>query len=81
MQIVLRARKHLNPDTCTLRVMSLILAEILRRRTVKIDSLRSLVERRGGEDAVLAFLPALQVLFLLGKVEFHPKTDTIEFLS
>jgi len=78
---MLRARKHLNPNTCTLRVMTIILAEILRRRTVKLDSLRSLVERRGGDDAILAFMPALQVLFLLGKVEFHPKTDTIEFLG
>lgn len=74
------ARKHLDPNTCVLRVMTLILGELVRRRVAELDTLRQLVQRRSGDDALISFLPALEVLYLLGKIDFHPKTDTIELL-
>ena len=77
---MLQARKHLNPDTCTLRVMALALGELLRRRTVRFDDLRDFVMRRAGPDAELAFLPAIEVLFLLGRVEYREKTDSFEYV-
>lgn len=77
---MLRARKHLDPNTCTLRVVSLALGELLRRRTVRFDDLRNFVVRRAGPDAELAFLPAMEVLFLLGRVEYREKTDSFEYV-
>lgn len=77
---MLQPRKHLDPNTCTLRVMTLALGELLKRRTVGYDDLRASVVRRAGSDAELAFLPAIEVLFLLGRVEYHEKTDNFEYV-
>ena len=77
---VLRPRKHLDLDTCTLRVVAIVLAELTKRRVVRFDDLRNVVVRRAGEDAELSFLPALDVLFLLGRVDYLDKTDSFEFV-
>ncbi|WP_425462540.1 ABC-three component system middle component 8 [Martelella lutilitoris] len=77
---MLRAKKHIDPNTCTLRVITLVLGELLRRRTVTFDELRNFVVRRAGPDAELAFLPAMEVIFLLGRVEYREKTDSFEYV-
>lgn len=78
---MLRARKHLDPNTCTLRVMALILFELTRRRSVPFEDIRKLVIRIAGDDAALSLVPAIEVIFLLGRVQYHEKTDTFEYIS
>lgn len=78
---MLLPRKHLDPNTCTLRIVALALAELLKRRAVQYDDLRSTMVRRAGADAELAFLPAMEVLFLLGRVEYREKTDSFEYVQ
>jgi hypothetical protein len=41
--------------------------------------MRTVVIRRVGPDGELSFLPALNFLFLVGKVEYHLQNDTLEF--
>lgn len=78
---MLLPRKHLDPNTCTLRIASLVLAELLKRRAIRYDDLRNTMVRRAGADAELAFLPAMEVLFLLGRVEYREKTDSFEYVQ
>ena len=78
---MLLPRKHLDPNTCTLRIVALALAELLKRRAVKYDDLRSTMVRRAGADAELAFLPAMEVLFLLGRVEYRENTYSFEYVQ
>lgn len=76
---MLTPRKHLNLDVSVLRISALMLKELRRRGVVEFEPLRRLVVRRVGADGDLSFLPALSFLFLLGKVEYHVKNDTIEY--
>ncbi len=77
---MLTPRKHLDLDTSVLRVSGLLLREMQKKRSVvDFEMLRALVIRRVGTDGDLTFLPALDLLYLLGKVEYHLKNDTIEF--
>ena len=76
---MLTPRKHLNLDVSALRVASIMLRELRKRGVVEFERLRSIVVRRVGSDGELSFLPALSFLFLLGKVEYHLKNDTIEY--
>jgi ABC-3C biological conflict system middle component len=76
---MLTPRKHLNLDVSVLRISALMLRELRRRGVVEFEPLRKLVVRRVGADGELSFLPALGFLFLLGKVEYHLKNDTIEY--
>jgi hypothetical protein len=76
---MLTPKKHLNLDVSVLRVSSLMLRELHRHGVVEFEKLRGVVVRRVGPDGELAFLPALNFLFILGKVEYHVKNDTIEY--
>lgn len=76
---MLTPKKHLKMDTSVLRVFSLILRELQKRSVVEMDKLRAYIIRRVGPDGELAFMPAIDLLFLLGRVEYHLKNDTVEY--
>lgn len=75
---MLTPRKHMNLDVSVLRVSALMLREIKKRGVMEFEKLRRFVIRRVGQDGELAFLPALDLLYLLGRADFHLKNDTIE---
>jgi ABC-three component (ABC-3C) system Middle Component 8 len=78
---MLSPRKHLNLDVSVLRISAILLRELSKRGVVELERLRAIVVRRTGADGELSFLPALNFLYLLGKVEYHLKNDTVEFRS
>ena len=78
---MLTAEKHLDLDTSLVRVAAVILKELKRKGAVAFETLRKLIIRRVGEDGELMFLPALRFLFLLGRVEYHPKNDAVELVG
>jgi hypothetical protein len=72
-------QKHMNLDVSVLRVAALALREVKRRRVMEFSSLRSKIVRSVGSDADLVFLPALSLLYLLGRLEYHGKNDSLEY--
>jgi hypothetical protein len=76
---MLTPKKHLDLDVSVIRVTAILLRELRRRGSVEFEKLRDVVIRRVGRDGDLSFLPALSFLFLLGRVEYHLKNDTIEY--
>jgi hypothetical protein len=59
-------------------VALLLLMRIRKRRLEGYSVLRSYVKKAVAGGDVL-FLPALNLLFLLGLIEYRPKTDAIEY--
>jgi|SRR5580658_74258 hypothetical protein len=49
------------------------------RGVVELEKLRRVVIKRVGADGDLSFMPALSFLYLLGRLEYHLKNDTIEY--
>jgi hypothetical protein len=76
---MLTPRKHLNLHVSVLRVSSIMLRELAKRGVIELERMRAIIVRRTGPDGELSFLPALGFLYLLGKVEYHLKNDTIEY--
>ncbi len=76
---MLTPKKHLDLDASLLRVSSIMLKELDKKGIVPFEQLRSLVVRRVGTNGDLVFLPALDFLYLLGRVEYHEKNDTLEY--
>lgn len=56
----------------------MVLARLVAKRVESYDKLVQMVRERirGGH---LLFIPALNLLFLLGLVRYHSKTDSVEF--
>ena len=75
---MLRPNKFSHPDRTLVHVAILLLARVRAKRVEHYDALRKYVTRivRGGD---VLFLPALNFLFLLGLIEYRPKTDSVEY--
>jgi hypothetical protein len=77
---MLRPSKHSHPDQTVVNVATLILKRLKRLRLEECDKLRGYVKKavRGG-DAL--YLPSLNLLYVLGLVDYRPKTDSIEYVG
>ncbi len=78
--MILRPTKHSHPDSTVVNVALLLLARLIKRRIDNYDTLRSYAKKTvtGGD---LLFLPALNFLYLLGLIEYRPKTDALEYVA
>lgn len=75
---MLRPTKHAHPDKTVIAVATVILRRLRSRRVEGFDELhRYLTGVVEGTSAL--YLPALNLLFLLGLVEYRPKTDAFEY--
>lgn len=76
--MILRPSKHANPDRTVLALSVMILKRLKKRRIEELTSLRRYSKSaiKGGE---FLLLNALGFLFLLGLINYHKKTDTVEF--
>ncbi len=77
---MLRPTKHSHPDRTVISVSLLLLARLRARRLDDYDNLRKYIKSvvTGGD---VLFLPALNFLFLLGLVDYRPKTDAVEYVG
>lgn len=75
---MLRPTKHSHPDRTTINVAVLVVLRLRARRVEEYEDLRGYIKKAvtGGE---ILFLPALNLLFLLGMIRYLPKTDSIEY--
>ena len=76
---MLRPTKHSHPDRTVVNVALLLLVHLRKRRLDGYSTLLTYAKKAvvGGD---VLFLPALNLLFLLGLIEYRPKTDAIEYV-
>ena len=77
---MLRPSKHSHPDRTVINVSLLLLARLKVRRLDDYDNLRKYTKKSviGGD---VLFLPALNFLYLLGLIDYRPKTDAVEYIG
>lgn len=77
---MLRPSKHAHPDRTVINVAILLLARLRTRRHEAYDDLKAFARKavKGGD---VLFLPSINFLFLLGLVDYHAKTDAIEYVG
>lgn len=77
---MLRPTKHSHPDRTVVNIALILLTRLRKRRLEHYVALRSHAKSAVAGGEVL-FLPALNFLFLLGLIEYHPKTDAFEYVG
>ena len=77
---MLRPTKHSHPDRTIISVSLLLLARLREHRVDDYAELLKLAKKRiiGGD---VLFLPALNLLYLMGLIEYRPKTDAVEYVG
>lgn len=75
----LNPSKNSHPDKTVINASSLILKRISKIRTDRYEDMRMHIKKEiNGGDCL--FIPALNLLYLLGVVSYHPKNDIIEYV-
>ena len=76
----MRPTKHSHPDRTLIGLSIVLLARLRSRRVEDFSALRSYAKRAvpGGDPL---FLPSLNFLYLLGLIEYRPKTDAFEYVG
>jgi len=77
---MLRPTKHSHPDRTVINVSLLLLARLKVRRVDEYDVLRKFA-KKGVVGGDVLFLPALNFLYLMGLIEYRPKTDAVEYMG
>lgn len=76
---MLRPSKHSHPDRTIINLSLLLIARLRARRHDSFSDLFAFARKSvvGGD---VLFLPSVNFLYLLGLVEYHPKTDSFEYV-
>lgn len=77
---MLRPSKHDHPDRTVIGVSLVILKKMEADSVVGYDALLDYVEKRVDGGRFL-LLPALDLLFVLGVLEYYPQNDIFELVS
>jgi hypothetical protein len=75
---MIKPSKHAHPDKTVVAVATILLTDLRQQRTQEFDELRQYVEKKISGAGTL-YLPALNLLYLLGLVEYRSKTDAFEY--
>ena len=75
---MLKPTKHSHPDQTVMGVATILLDSLKNVRLSKYDALLAIARKKVSGGDVL-FLPALNLLFILGLVTYRPKTDAFEY--
>lgn len=78
--MTIKPNKHSNPDQTIIGVAALLLKTLSKSGVEKYDDLEELVDSKI-EGGKYLFLPALNLLYLLGAVDYHKKSDVFEYVG
>ncbi|MHA2814278.1 ABC-three component system middle component 8 [Vibrio jasicida] len=78
--MLLKPNKNANPDLTVLAASSQVLSILMKAQFETITELRLALVKYHKDSAAL-LEPALELLFLLGLIEYHPKNDLIEYIG
>lgn len=78
---MLTPTKYMDLDLSVLRISSLIVKLLKKNRVIEYSELLNFLSDKAGEDVKHVFIPALDFLYLIGKVEYHLTSDSLEFLK
>lgn len=77
---MIRPNKHSHPDKTVIAASTVILRRLRNKRTETFDELRRCLAKYDA-DSVSLFFPAVNLLFLLGLVEYRSKNDSFEYVG
>lgn len=73
--------KFMKFDNCMLKVGAEIIKILLKNKKIKYSTLYDNFKKIYKEDTDYIFLPALNFLYLLGKIEYKIKKDMVELVQ
>lgn len=77
---MLRPTKYTNVNVSVLAISCELLKIFKKNKTATYSEVLNAVINKKGVEAKTIFLPALNFLFLIGKIEYYERTDIIKYI-
>lgn len=78
---MIRPSKHLDLDRSPIHVASIVINALHKRRIMSYESILELIQKRVGDSADIIVAPALNLLFLMNRLEYHVNSDAFEYIE
>ncbi|CEP81960.1 hypothetical protein QJR30_01660 [Paraclostridium sordellii] len=78
---MIKPTKFLNLESCVINVSKEIIIALDENESLKYSELQSKLKHKLKEGYEYNFIPALDFLFLLGKLKYSPNTDSLELIK
>lgn len=78
---MIKPTKHMNLDISVIRVTALILKELKKTRIISYEKLKRKLILLTCEDVEFTMSNAISLAFLLGRIRYHDKSDTFEYIK
>jgi hypothetical protein len=78
---MIRPTKHLDLDLSVLRAGAVMLTALRKSRVMPLFEFRSKLITTLGSDGELMFVPTVNFLYLIGRIEYHARTDSFEYVE
>ncbi len=73
--------KYMDLDLSVVRVSSMLIKLFENNRVMEYSEVLQYLVGKIGEDVKHVFVPSLDFLYLLGMIEYHLQTDSLEFIG
>lgn len=77
---MIKPTKFLDLDNCLISVVTDILEILLRDKSVPYNYLYEVLKKKYKKKLDYIFLPSIDFLFLIGKLNYSPSTDCLELI-
>lgn len=78
---MIRPTKYMDARTSILNIASEILTKLQSTHVVSLEELDEFIQNRLGESTRINFVPALNLLFLTGCLDYDENTDAVLYLK
>ncbi len=78
---MIKPNKHLNPRFSVIHVGGLIIKALKDSGMLTFGELLAVLTDKTGEKVKEVYLPSLSFLFLVGKIRYHKKIDSLELID
>lgn len=75
---MIEPHKFMNLDNSVINISSLIIINLRENGIMKYTELYNSVYRSNGDKMKNIFMPSINFLYLLGKIDYHKESDTLE---
>jgi len=78
---MLKPNKHMNLDKSIINITALMLVLLKKQKIIEYSELLEKTQSVLGEDIRYNFLQSLNLLYLLGKINYYPESDLFELID
>lgn len=78
---MIKPAKHMNLKYCVINIAGDIIKILSKQKIIEYTALLNKLQLKYGEDVKYNYISSLNLVYLFGKIKYHPKEDVFEMIA